>query len=282
MKYKLKIIDSFFSHNHSASTLSYLDQNIIWDREVESNDDLVFYTNNFDSANCGKIRIALLIESPIVTPNLYQYFFDINNRKKFNYIMTFDQRLLDIGDNVIKYYLGGCWINPPDIKIHSKSKNTSIISSSKNEHSGHKLRHEIIKKFKHKIDLICGRGYSEIPNKIYALRDFRYSLVIENFRINNYFSEKLIDCFSTGTVPIYWGCESVYNLFDTRGMIVFEKTEDLEEILDTVGESDYYGRMSAIEENFIRCKEFQVCENSILIALQKVIPPHILQKYMIQ
>jgi len=280
MKYRFKIVDSFFSHNHSASTLTHLEQNIIWDRNVDGGEDMVFFTNNFDNTR-GKIKIALLIESPIVTPHLYNYFFDANNRNKFNYILTFDERLLKLGGNVVPYSLGGCWIEPNEIKIHSKSKNVSIISSHKNEHSGHKLRHEIISKFKQKIDFVCGRGYKEISNKIEALKDYRYSLIVENFRINHYFSEKLTDCFSTGTVPIYWGCESITNFFNDRGMIVFTKIDELNDILNTIGPSDYDNRMPAITENFEKCKSFQVCENNILASIQKVIPDNILQKYKI-
>ncbi len=280
MKYKFKIVDSFFSHNHSASTLSHLDQNIVWDRNV-GNDDIVFYTDNFDNATSGKIKIAFLLESPIVMPHLYNYFMNANNRRKFNYILTFDERLLSIGENFIEYSLGGCWIEPKDIKIHNKNRNVSIISSHKNEHAGHKMRHEIIRNFRSKIDLVCGRGYSEIPNKIVALRDFRYSLVVENFRINHYFSEKLIDCFSTGTVPIYWGCDSISNFFNNKGMILFTKLEELNSILNTVGESDYESRLSTIADNFEKCKAFRVCENSILSSIQKVIPDNLLQQYKI-
>ena len=34
-----------------------------------------------------------------------------------------------------------------------------------------------------------------------------------------YFTEKLLDCFLTRTVPVYWGCPDIYEYFDLDGII---------------------------------------------------------------
>jgi hypothetical protein len=51
--------------------------------------------------------------------------------------------------------------------------------------------------------------YSPLPKapqaKAAALRDYMFSIVIENAQVGRYFTEKLIDAIALGTVPVYWG-----------------------------------------------------------------------------
>ena len=46
-----------------------------------------------------------------------------------------------------------------------------------------------------------------------SLRDYMYSVVIECTTDKNYFSEKIIDCFATMTIPIWYGCDNIGELF---------------------------------------------------------------------
>ena len=50
-----------------------------------------------------------------------------------------------------------------------------------------------------------------LKDKIDGLRDYRYHFCIENIKRDYWFTEKLIDCFVTGTIPIYWGCPSIFD-----------------------------------------------------------------------
>mgnify|MGYP006087097799 CR=1 FL=1 len=56
--------------------------------------------------------------------------------------------------------------------------------------------------------------------KVVALRSYSFHIAIENVRREGYFSEKLLDCFLTRTVPIYWGCPNIGEYFDVSGMIL--------------------------------------------------------------
>ena len=124
------------------------------------------------------------------------------------------------------YPFGGCWILPEDRKIYPKKKLISIIASEKRETEGHKLRHEIIDAIRKdpvvsKYVDVFGRGYNPVDYKLEALKDYRFSIVIENEKTPFWFTEKLIDCFMTGTVPIYWGITPI------KGCITFFNTADL-------------------------------------------------------
>lgn len=52
------------------------------------------------------------------------------------------------------------------------------------------------------------------------------------------------------TIPIYWGCPNISEYFNKDGIIFFETKEELEIILDTLTEEDYYKRIDAVIENY--------------------------------
>ena len=94
------------------------------------------------------------------------------------------------------------------IKIHEKTKLASMIYSWKNWSPGHKIRHQVA-------DLVQGLDlYGSGPNnpinfKEEGLKDYYFSITIENSKSKNYFTEKILDCFACGTIPIYWGCPNI-------------------------------------------------------------------------
>jgi hypothetical protein len=53
-----------------------------------------------------------------------------------------------------------------------------------------------------------------IPNKIDALRDYEFSIAIENCIEPDYFTEKITDCILTDTTPIYYGCPKMDRFFN--------------------------------------------------------------------
>ena len=59
--------------------------------------------------------------------------------------------------------------------------------------------------------------------KVNALRAFCFHIAIENVARRGYFSEKLLDCFLTRTVPVYWGDPGVGSYFDVSGMVLVEE-----------------------------------------------------------
>jgi hypothetical protein len=93
----------------------------------------------------------------------------------------------------------------------------------------------------------------EIPSKIDALREYMFSVAIENVSCDdNYFSEKIIDCFLTGTVPIYHGCIHIGEFFDIRGILYFENQKQLDDIINNLSEQKYYEMLPYIKDNFER------------------------------
>ena len=82
-----------------------------------------------------------------------------------------------------------------------------------------------------------------------------FSVAIENS--NQYFSEKLLDCFLTGTIPIYYGTPSVDKWFNMDGMIMLEDGFDIEGLTEDM----YYSKMDAVKDNFERALKMEIVED---------------------
>ena len=73
----------------------------------------------------------------------------------------------------------------------------------------------------------------------------------ENSRNKNHYTDKIVDCFATKTIPIYWGAPNINEFWNEKGIITFEDENELVNILNNLTEEDYFQRLEAIEENYI-------------------------------
>ena len=77
-----------------------------------------------------------------------------------------------------------------------------------------------------------------------------FSIAIENASCKTYFTEKLLDCFATGTIPVYYGAPNIGDYFNKNGII------DLSEEFD-VSDEIYYSKMDAIKENLEKLRKWK-------------------------
>ncbi len=261
---RIRIIDTNFAHARYSSDFQ-LSKYIEWDRQSPilplQNNEIIFITdNNCYSNTINKNRIAWLMEPKSINPRIYDWI--SNNHTNFQSVLTYDKELLDKIPNGIYYPHGMCWIEETDKFIHDKSKLCSIIASGKRQTNGHQLRHSVISQLGDKLD-VYGRGYRTIEKKIIALKDYAFSVTIENAKFDYYFTEKLLDCFMTGTVPIYWGCPSIGNFFNTEGMLIFDDINTLQSVVDSLTLDKYNSMLPAIKENFEKASKMVLAEDWI-------------------
>ena len=84
-----------------------------------------------------------------------------------------------------------------------------------------------------------------------------FSVAIENVSCDdNYFSEKIIDCFLTGTIPIYHGCIHIGEFFDERGILSFQTQEELDTIIDSLSLEKYNSMLEYAKINYEKCYEW--------------------------
>lgn len=77
-----------------------------------------------------------------------------------------------------------------------------------------------------------------ISDKISFLRNYRFSLAMENVSHKGYCTEKITESFAAGTVPIYWGDENVTQYFNKRAFVNCHDCESIEEVVGKVKEID--------------------------------------------
>jgi len=189
-----------------------------------------------------------------------QNIFFKNNIDKFceeyDLIFTHDRQHLNRSKNIVYCPPASnlTWIKEPEIK--NKSKLCSFICSGKTMCLGHKIRNETAIKLAengHPVDLYGKFAHNPIENKEEALNDYMFSITFENDRYDDYYTEKLMDCFATGTIPIYYGVPRVGEIFDIDGIIVVDENTDYEEIFDMITPELYESRMGAVEKNYNKC-----------------------------
>lgn len=274
---QVRIIDNQFAHGASFGTgdLRIAPKNFDWYRGEDNLHDVVVITDNMLKRVEGvraKIKIALLIEPPSISPHIYTRMSKRDVYNKFDYILTYNKSLCALSPKFVWYAFGGCWIHNDDKALHEKTKNCSIIASDKRETDNHRLRHDVVAKLRDRIQGVYGRGYHRVENKIEALRDYRYSIVIENDSNPIMFSEKLIDCFVTGTIPLFYGGAGIEEYFNPDGIIICRTMADFETALNmihTEGEAYYNNRKAVLEENFNKALQYAIPEDYIWEKLLK-------------
>lgn len=78
-----------------------------------------------------------------------------------------------------------------------------------------------------------------------------FHIVIENVKVNNWYTEKLIQAFNTKTLPLFWGCDNLSDEgYDEKGIIRFNTSEELLNIINNLTEKDYIDRLPYINHNY--------------------------------
>lgn len=129
-------------------------------------------------------------------------------------------------DELIKLSVDEC------AKLH---ETVSWITSNASSKPGHKVRLDFLqylKSISFELDLF-GRGFNRIEDKFGALAPYKYSLAIENYSCNDYWTEKIADCFLSWTMPIYYGAKNINSYFPKESMIVIDprRPEDAVQII---------------------------------------------------
>lgn len=235
----------------------YIDPKLNWERNSLSYDACV-YTDKmcFGDLNLNKNNYAWIIEPPIINGENYSYI--VKQHKNFNKVFSHHINLSEKIDNFIYIPHGGTWLRQEDIALHSKDKVVSCIFSNKNWNGYHRMRHRIYERFKNdSIVAFYGTGCEKpIEHKITGLKHYMFSIVVENSIENDYFTEKLIDCFLAGTIPIYCGTKNVSKYFDQKGIVFFDGDEDLPNILSKIDSVYYQRNIEAIQHNFSIAHEY--------------------------
>ncbi len=138
--------------------------------------------------------------------------------------------------------------------VPEKTHSISWITSDKTVFPGHRARMRFLDHIRGntgaEIDLF-GRGIRTIADKWDGLAPYRYSLAVENGRFDDYWTEKVADCFLAWTLPIYYGCGNLERYFPEGSFIridIEKPDEAVETVRNAVNRDEWEKRLGAIGE----------------------------------
>lgn len=182
------------------------------------------------------------------------------NHQHFDLILTTDDSLLDL-PNAQFLIFGDAWTTtPPARKEFAISYLWSAGIGA--PWDGYAMR-EKLWNVRHQLQTPKNFWYSqrrppktiEPTDQMYPaegkdlLFESMFSVIVENIREKNYFTEKILDAMQTYTVPVYFGCPNITDFFDARGMILFRDEADFLNQINSLTPADYWNRLPFIEAN---------------------------------
>ena len=214
------------------------DIGVFWDRKV----------HDAAKRNAYKTRFAVLHEPRLKQPRSYQYV--KATRDAWTGIFTHDPDLLG-GAGVYLGLAANTWAGPSGEEAlgphgrHEKPVLITMINSSKahpmSELDGYRMRFAAMQELTRRGIIVYGTGGAAptppghcAHSKMTVLAPAQFSVEAECHKRDNWFTEKLIDCFMAMTVPIYYGPDNITKFFRDECMLRWNTIEELREILDCV------------------------------------------------
>jgi hypothetical protein len=257
-KVAINMIGGGFYHDICSSAGS-TPELIEWKKDNSANISIHIDYHIQSNVDNTKLNFGWLSESKTINPSLYKWC-ESNVEvleQNFELIFTNDKSLLKLSP---KFKLVICsaipWVKQRG--IFEKTKLVSMIASNKISCPEHELRKYVIDKFKHDIDLY-GRGYLEIADKSLGLSDYYFSICMENLTYSNGYSEKITDCFATGTIPVYYGSPDIGEVFNEDGIIWLTEEFSIKDLTPEL----YWSKIDAVRDNYQRAVNFPIAEDWI-------------------
>ena len=212
--------------------------------------------DNVTTASDADYKVLLQSEPP----NLYIAFCNmvLENYNKFDLILTYDDRLLHL-PNAKEFCAVGSWIS--DNLELKKENQISFMMSSKINGTAYHMRFMILRRLEKlnkigEFDLKWHRSPPRVPSKDPYFQNAKFNIACENQIMTNMYTEKILDCFKTKTVPIYYGCTNIEKYFNPKGIIRFNIIEEFDYIISNLTPAVYDEMLTYVEENYEIAKPY--------------------------
>ena len=287
---KIKVVSNYDSDENMYKTVSNCFENNTSLRLVkdESYDKLVVINGYRGKINVSRDNIIGILQEPIgninYDRNLHFYCSKIicQSKSMFGGYGGIREKLLPMfyrhHETVHRDYF-------TSFKEFENRKKLCLIVSSisrpnnpKWKTHNYQRRHNFVKRLLNS-DLefdFYGRGWNisdprykgSIDNKHETLRNYEYSIAIENVCENNYVSEKFFDCILNNTVPLYYGCPNVESFYDPNSFynINTEDTFIVDKIRQLISQSS-----KSIADNVLKSKELYFKNSNIFDLIKETI-----------
>jgi glycosyltransferase involved in cell wall biosynthesis len=199
-------------------------------------------------------------ESPIPL-----YHWQTRSFRDFDHALTFwkNNEVVNAGANLVPaqtalpWHIGKSYDELLSISVNDihpiKQNKISWITSNYRQKPGQVKRLaflEFIQKNGLQFDLF-GKGFQPIDDKYEAMHAYKYSIAIENYSCDDYWTEKISDCFLSFAMPLYHGATNITKYFPERAMILIDPDRpqySLDKIRDAVSNDAWSANIEAICE----------------------------------
>ena len=199
----------------------------------------------------------------------------------FDLIVTRRPELLEY-PNAKKLLCGGSWLSEEYRNNPNTNKDPSVSFTStikcllfyRGIIDGYDMRHDIMRNWNEVV------SYCSLPIYFYnslkfpvptvnpveqkflhetnknECMDHMFHIAVENSSLPNYITEKIIDCFASKSIPIYYGCENIGEYFDSDGILQFRTQDELMQILNNISPELYEEKREVIDKNYELSKKW--------------------------
>jgi hypothetical protein len=242
--------------------------------DIQTNKPCQLYVDTFPSSPKQCLRVLWSVE-----PNEIAGLRDIviNRHKEFDLILTWHKEVLDNCSNARLFPHGMSWILDFDLTKEKEYCITSIVGGK--TITQYQIMRQGLPKINEMVSTIPIHLFnsknepytgtplidryiqdSEIKNELFYSQ---FHIAIENMSSYNWFTEKLIDCFQTKTIPIYLGCPNIGDFFDTRGMFIVKNLDDITNVCNSITTETYHQMLPYIQENYERSFKYAKFRESL-------------------
>jgi hypothetical protein len=238
--------------------------------------------------------IAVLYEPDVVLPNNYDKEF-LNSCEK---VFTWDDRIAD-GEKFIKFQyttnFQDAYLPTPDevFTNYHKRKMMCLMNTFKQSSHPHSIYHKRVEAIRFftghapKDFDLWGRNWQghnfstykgATNDKLKTLANYKFCLAYENCSdAYGYISEKMLDCFMVGVVPVYWGAPNVRDHIPPECFVDvkdFKSYEELYKFLSDMPSYEYKNYINAINK-FLASPEAEQFYNAHFVdtMLQHMVKP---------
>jgi hypothetical protein len=255
--------------------------------DIDCNKPVDVYIDQFtlDPIPSDSLRIVILQEpwrEPLVS--LVQ-----KHKDRYTHLLTYQEDVLDSNPKARLFHFPNTWIK--NYSFPEKEFSVSTVVGGKNFMPGHELRHELWRQ-KDKITIpkafylsgnslgshhfvhFDGADYSKgniLGNSKEPLFDSMFHIAIENCSIANYFSEKIIDCFQTKTVPVYYGCTNIGDFFNIDGIIIVNGITQIVNLCNQLTPDFYESIIPALTDNYELSKKWCDADEQLKKGITQII-----------
>ena len=270
--------DALLGFQFYSYTEKKIPHRINWNRSNPSLSNHFYgHLDIFNTIGNPKKKFAIIVETEAIEPTTYKKI--LRHPKlasKFDAIFTHSYEILQKYSNAYFIPAGGLWIDPnlnvtdfKDNPLNYKPFGVSMVSSNKKMNKLHSYRIKIAKQLKFR-GLVDTYGTFDNGEKIdisESLLQYKYSIIIENTVTPYCFTEKILNCFSTFTIPIYLGATKISDFFNTDGIIQFSEKHSIDNLMKLLTKCDekfYLANIDAIIDNYERSRKYTCQEDYIV------------------